>query len=112
MSIDSAWSPETAENVLSEASAMPFVTALPARASDVATREAVARSSRLYLGLQRLDDDEPLIDSGIVDSLGVLRILAFLDETLGIDLSSSEIKLENFKTVRTICELIERGGTS
>jgi len=32
------------------------------------------------LGLQSLDDDQPLIDSGIVDSLGVLRILAFLDE--------------------------------
>ena len=62
------------------------------------------------LGLSTLDDDEPLIDSGIVDSLGVLRILSFLDESFGIDLSGDEIKLENFKSVRTICDLIARGG--
>jgi len=64
------------------------------------------------LGLQSLDDDQPLIDSGIVDSLGVLRILAFLDEAFGIDLSGDEIKLENFRTVRTICDLIARGGVA
>lgn len=62
------------------------------------------------LGLQTLDDDEPLIESGIVDSLGVLRILSFLDESFGIDLSGDEIKLENFRSVRTICDLIARGG--
>jgi len=64
------------------------------------------------LGLVRLDDDEPLIASGIVDSLGVLRILAFLDEAFGIDLSGDEIKLENFRSVRSICELIAKAGVS
>jgi acyl carrier protein len=59
------------------------------------------------LNLTALDDDQPLIDAGIVDSLGVLKILAFLDETFGIDLSSEEIKLENFRNVRSICQMIE-----
>ena len=59
------------------------------------------------LQLTTLDDDEPLIESGIVDSLGVLKIMSFLDEAFGIDLSSSEIRLENFKDVKTICELVE-----
>jgi len=62
------------------------------------------------LGRQDLEDDEPLIDSGIVDSLGVLRILSFLDEAFGIDLSNDEIKLENFRTVRAICNMIEAEG--
>ncbi len=60
------------------------------------------------LKLDRLDDDEPLIESGIIDSLGVLKILAFLDEAFGVDLSSDQIKLENFKNVSTICALIEK----
>lgn len=60
------------------------------------------------LNLQQLDDDEPLIDSGIVDSLGVLRILAFLDESFGIDLAGDEIKLEQFRSVRSIRQLIEK----
>ena len=64
------------------------------------------------LHLERIEDDEPLIESGIVDSLGVLKILAFLDEKFGIDLSSDEIKLENFKDVRSICDLIARQRTS
>jgi len=64
------------------------------------------------LHLERIEDDEPLIESGIVDSLGVLKILAFLDESFGIDLSSGEIKLENFRDVRTICSLIEKQQAS
>jgi acyl carrier protein len=60
------------------------------------------------LNLKRLDDDEPLIESGIIDSLGVLKILAFLDEAFGVDLSSDQIKLENFKSVSSICSLVEK----
>jgi acyl carrier protein len=64
------------------------------------------------LGLTHLEDDEPLIDSGIVDSLGVLKIMSFLDETFGVDLSSSEIKLENFRDVKAICALVHQQGTA
>ena len=64
------------------------------------------------LGLTHIDDGEPLIESGIVDSLGVLKIMSFLDETFGVDLSSEEIKLENFRDVRTICDLVaKQAGT-
>ena len=57
---------------------------------------------------ERLDDNEPLLDSGIINSLGVLKIMAFLDEEFGIDLSTEEIKLENFKNVTSICSLVEK----
>ena len=59
------------------------------------------------LNLPQLDDDELLIESGIIDSLGVLKIMAFLDEEFGIDLSAEQIKLENFKNVTSICSLVE-----
>ena len=59
------------------------------------------------LHLESINDDEPLIESGIVDSLGMLKILAFLDETFGIDLSSGEIRPEFFESVRTICRMAE-----
>jgi acyl carrier protein len=64
------------------------------------------------LQLTRLDDDEPLIESGIIDSLGVLKIMSFLDEAFGVDLSSGEIRLENFKDVRTICRVVESQAAS
>jgi acyl carrier protein len=62
------------------------------------------------LQLTALDDDEPLIESGIIDSLGVLKIMSFLDEAFGVDLSSAEINLQNFKDVQTICRLVESQG--
>ena len=58
--------------------------------------------------LEQLGDEEPLVDSGIVDSLGVLKIMAFLDEEFGIDLSTEQIKLENFNSVTSICSLIDK----
>jgi acyl carrier protein len=57
--------------------------------------------------LTGLDDEEPLVDSGIIDSLGVLKIMAFLDEEFGIDLSAQQIRLENFRNLTSICKLIE-----
>jgi len=57
--------------------------------------------------LEGLADDEPLLESGIIDSLGVLKILAFLDEEFGIDLSADQIKLEKFRDITSICALVE-----
>lgn len=59
--------------------------------------------------LGALEDDEPLLESGIIDSLGVLKILAFLDEEFGIDLSADQIKVEKFKNISSICALVEQG---
>ena len=77
--------------------------------SDLNTRikEFIMTEVNPDLGLSSLDDDEPLIESGIVDSLGVLKIMSFLDDAFGMDLSSAEIRLENFKDVGTICRLVE-----
>lgn len=58
--------------------------------------------------LSGLGDDEPLITSGLVDSLGILKILSFLDDEFGVNLASEEIKHDNFSTVNTIRALIEK----
>ena len=60
------------------------------------------------LNLEALDDDEPLLDSEIVDSLGILKIMAFMDEEFEIDLAAEEIQRENFVTVASICSLAEK----
>lgn len=60
------------------------------------------------LDIQHIKEDEPLIDSGILDSLGILKLLSFLDEELDIDISANEVKPENFINMKTICELIEK----
>jgi acyl carrier protein len=57
--------------------------------------------------LAEIGDDEPLIESGIIDSLGILKIMSFLDEEFGIDLSDQQITPDNFKNITSICSLVE-----
>lgn len=57
--------------------------------------------------LDHIDDEESLIDAGIMNSLEILQLLSFIDEELEIDISGEEIKLKNFENLRTICSYVE-----
>lgn len=46
-----------------------------------------------------IGDDEDLLLSGLVDSLGVVRLIAFLEEQTGLSIPPGEITIENFGTV-------------
>lgn len=49
-----------------------------------------------------LDNDENLIDSGVVDSLGIMKLVAFLEKSFKIAVSDDEILLDNFETIDAI----------
>jgi acyl carrier protein len=53
-----------------------------------------------------LDDDEPLIDGGIVDSLGIFLLVAFIEEQFGIKVQAEDVILDNFKSVSAIKDLV------
>jgi acyl carrier protein len=59
-------------------------------------------------GERGLEDDEPLFESGIIDSLGLIKLLAFIDETFNISMEMSEIEIENFNTLNDILETLKR----
>jgi len=59
------------------------------------------------LGLKGLGEDDELIDSEIVDSLGILKIMSFLDEEFGVELSDDDIRPEKFATIGAIIGLIK-----
>jgi len=50
-----------------------------------------------------LADETPLLDSGILDSLGLLRLVVFLEEQFGITMDDADLLPENFATVNSIC---------
>lgn len=60
------------------------------------------------LNIQHIEENEPLIDSGILDSLGILKLLSFFDEELDVDISGDEIRPENFVNIGVISELIQK----
>ena len=50
------------------------------------------------------DADTPLFDDGLVDSLKILHLIAFLETTTGRAIPDREVVMSNFRTVRTIAE--------
>lgn len=58
-------------------------------------------------------DDESLVDAGILDSLGMLKLIAFLDEEMNTNIMAEEFSLEDFATLNLICDWVGgHGGDS
>ena len=55
-----------------------------------------------------LSNDDPLLENGIVDSLGVLDIVSFLETEFGIAASDDELVPENFRTIQSIAGFVEK----
>jgi len=58
-------------------------------------------------GKNKLKDTDPLLEAGILDSLGMMKLLSFLEETFSVSLEAKELMPENFETVETLSSLIE-----
>ena len=50
-----------------------------------------------------LANDTLLLDSGILDSLSLLRLVVFLEERFGITMGDADLLPENFASVNAIC---------
>jgi acyl carrier protein len=59
-------------------------------------------------GITSFTDDESLMESGVIDSLGIFRLVSFLEEDLRVRVSDEEINAETLKSVNTIEELVLR----
>jgi acyl carrier protein len=52
---------------------------------------------------QPLENSTPLLDSGILDSLGLLRLVMFIEEQFGIRVGDLDVVPEHFASVDAIC---------
>ena len=66
--------------------------------NDYISRELVPDPALLPLA-----NDTSLLDSGILDSLGLLRLVVFLEERFGITMDDADLLPENFASVNSIC---------
>lgn len=53
-------------------------------------------------------DDDNLFDKGVLDSFGVLELIAFLEEKFKVQFEPADVSMENFQSLNSICQLIER----
>ncbi len=64
-------------------------------------REFIAENF-LFRADADLDDDQSLLDSGVIDSTGVLEVIAFLEQTFGISIADEEIVPENLDSINNM----------
>jgi methoxymalonate biosynthesis acyl carrier protein len=60
--------------------------------------------------VDELDPSYDLMENGVVDSLGLLRLVAWVGERYHIPVDEVEISPDNFRTVNSISQFVERSS--
>jgi len=69
-------------------------------------REFIQKDLASAKGISSFSDSESLMENGIIDSLGIFRLVAFLEEAFRVRIGDEEITAENLKSVDAIEQLV------
>ena len=56
----------------------------------------------------RVEADEPLISSGRIDSLSILKLITHLEKKLGVRLPAANLQPDDFENVDIMVETVQR----
>lgn len=59
---------------------------------------------------EELTDEYPLLASGVIDSLGLFRIVAYIESEYGIEIDDADLVPSNFGTLAAMSKLVERSS--
>ena len=66
-------------------------------------KDEIMRNSKAMLS-----EDEDLLSSGILDSLAILQLVAFIDETFGIVMPDQDVVYENFNSIKALDSYLQQ----
>lgn len=61
--------------------------------------------------VEDFQDDDSFLQNGIVDSTGMLELVAFLEDTYQLQVEDAELIPENLDSITNVCRFIERKRT-
>ena len=75
--------------------------------------QIIAERIRKFLVTQfpatkNVDNEDPLLKNGLIDSLGILEVVTFLEKEFGITVSDEELLPENFESNRSLSNFVQR----
>jgi acyl carrier protein len=71
-------------------------------------REFLARNLLFNEAGFTYDDDASFMENGIIDSLGIIELVAFVESTFGIQVADDELIPENFDSVSRMNAYLRR----
>lgn len=54
-----------------------------------------------------LKDTDSLIEKGIIDSLGIMKLIVYLEKEFDVKITDAELTPENFENIETVSQLVE-----
>jgi acyl carrier protein len=57
---------------------------------------------------RKIIDTDPLLENGILDSLGILEVVAFLEHEFRITLNDDDLMPDNFRSIECIAAFVQR----
>ena len=70
--------------------------------------EYLATSLLLDLTSDRIDVDTDLLSNDLIDSLGFVELITYIESEFGIELSNEDLKPESISSIRKIVSLAMR----
>jgi acyl carrier protein len=79
------------------------------------TDQEIMQEVRSYIATTFLDGDDkgldektPLLQTGIVDSMGMMDLLSWIRDRFGLDLPEEEVRPENLENLPVIVAMVKR----
>lgn len=57
-----------------------------------------------------LKDDESFLENGVIDSIGMMELVALLNRDFHINISDDELIPENLDSIASLCAFLHRKG--
>jgi len=73
----------------------------------IANIEAFIASQILKQPGRRIEPDEPLISSGLIDSFSLMDVALFVEDTFGVRIEDTELNAAIFDNLTQLASLIE-----
>jgi acyl carrier protein len=78
------------------------------------TSEEIIQDLRIYVSEQILDGEDvgleattPLIEWGILNSMEIAQLVAFIHDTFAVDVPVDAVTLDNFKDLDSLAKLVQ-----
>ncbi|WP_167957218.1 acyl carrier protein [Anaerosporobacter faecicola] len=61
----------------------------------------------IFFSEEEFSDSQQLIDSGMIDSISIVKVIIFIEKNFGVSFSEDDMSPENFETLQAMLNTIE-----